>query len=107
MNEPLTPECTCTPLNRALMAHLLRVDEGSVHEQGCLDRVLDAARSQPTPTLHAGLLADAIYEHDHVGKRSEEVIRCGRGDASGCADRIAAKYAALAASQPVTPKAET
>jgi hypothetical protein len=30
-----TPTCTCLPLNARLMAHLLKVDVGSVHEQGC------------------------------------------------------------------------
>ena len=29
------PTCTCLPLNRALMASLLKVTPGSVHEQGC------------------------------------------------------------------------
>lgn len=32
------PVCTCLPLNRRLMAHLLMVTEGSVHEQGCWER---------------------------------------------------------------------
>ena len=37
--------CTCLPLNRKLMAHLLGVAEGSVHEQACWER---AARSAPS-----------------------------------------------------------
>jgi hypothetical protein len=43
-DKPLAPDCTCLPLNRRLMAHLLKVDEGSVHEQGCVERAVAAAR---------------------------------------------------------------
>jgi hypothetical protein len=43
-DKPPAPDCTCLPLNRRLMAHLLKVDEGSVHEQDCVERAVAAAR---------------------------------------------------------------
>ena len=49
MTPPRTPttlfDCTCLPLNRRLMAHLLKVDEGSVHEQGCVERAVAEAHA--------------------------------------------------------------
>lgn len=43
--------CTCTPLNRRLMAHLLKVTPGSVHEQGCLDRAVAVAVNLVEPLM--------------------------------------------------------
>jgi hypothetical protein len=47
--------CTCTPLNRALMAPLLGVEPGSVHEQGCLEQAADEARADLLDRLAAGV----------------------------------------------------
>lgn len=44
-DQPTTAACTCTPLNRRLMAHLLGIEEGAVHEQGCLDRAVAELRA--------------------------------------------------------------
>ena len=48
------PACTCMPLNRALMAHLLKVEPGSVHEQGCVEQAVAAERAR-----YAALVAAA------------------------------------------------
>ena len=42
-------DCTCLPLNRRLMAHLLKVDERSVHEQDCVERAVSEARAAGAP----------------------------------------------------------
>lgn len=55
-------ECTCLPLNRRLMARLLKVDEGSVHEQGCWERAA---------ALDVGLFRQA---HENVVRRDFPAI---------------------------------
>jgi hypothetical protein len=67
MTEP-TPRteaftCTCTPLNRRLMAHLLKVNEGDVHEHGCVERAAAQAR---TEALDVERLAEIINDLDDI-----------------------------------------
>jgi hypothetical protein len=55
--------CTCTPLNRRLMAHLLKVDEGDVHEHGCVERAAAQARTEALdePCLYPGCGHNALH----------------------------------------------
>jgi len=66
-DQPTTP-CTCLPLNRRLMATLLKVEEGSVHEQGCVENAVAAYRAD---------LAAKLEEvgADHPESRSTEYLR--------------------------------
>ena len=59
------PACTCPLLNRKLMALLLKVDEGSVHEQACVENAVAAERAR---------IARAVRGLPEHGEWSE---RCG------------------------------
>ena len=49
------PRCTCLPLNSRLMAHLLKVDQGSVHEQDCVERAVAEAVAQERARIRAAV----------------------------------------------------
>lgn len=53
--------CTCTELNRRLMAHLLRVDEGDVHEEGCRARAHESGRVAALAEAIAAVEASRKY----------------------------------------------
>jgi hypothetical protein len=84
MSEP-RPICTCLPLNRKLMALLLKVDEGSVHEQGCVEYAVAAEREriageverlrEAHPMLLVKFGPDATPEEIETARQQIEALR--------------------------------
>lgn len=66
--------CTCLPLNRKLIAHLLKVDEGSVHEQGCVERAIVTAVNL-FPLYEAVREAAIAVEPDTYDTREGDALR--------------------------------
>jgi len=84
-------DCTCLPLNRRLLAHLLKVDEGSVHEQGCVERAVAEARAPLDGERLARALHNVSYGCQYPGRPSRADAIYHKGHAAA----IAREYAAL------------
>lgn len=69
--------CTCTELNRRLMASLLRVGEGEVHEDGCRARAYEQGRRE---ALDAAL---AAVEGLHPHRKTWPIMRGQDREADG------------------------
>lgn len=65
------PACTCTPLNRKLMAYLLNVDEGSVHEQACVENAAAEAAARALAEVRERLRCEDPEEPCDTDGRDE------------------------------------
>lgn len=75
------PRCTCLPLNSRLMAHLLKVDQGSVHEQDCVERAVAEAVAQERARIRAAV--EAMPDCSPLAESPETIIEYGEGYCDG------------------------